>query len=256
MAGVAVAVVVIGIRLCAPVIRSYYHSTQMWTLALDTTTRRGGAALALDGEVVEEIASAPDRSAAARLPGELMTLLGRHGLHTGDLDVFAVATGPGSFTGLRIGIATMQGLAFATGRPLIGISGLDALADIATRQGRTRVATWVNAWRGEVFAALYENGRQTVAPVVDRPEAVLVKMTGSPVIWFMGDGAQTYRSNIAAALSAGAAFETEPEPLVVGSIARLAAQAARAGANPAPHAIVPLYVRRPDAELAKSRQRG
>ena len=65
--------------------------------------------------------------------------------------------GPGSFTGLRIGIATMQGLAFAAGKPLIGVSGLDALARMADREaaGR-RIATWVDAWRGEVFAALYD----------------------------------------------------------------------------------------------------
>ena len=94
---------------------------------------------------------------ATRLPLDLMTLLEHGGMKLGDVDVFAVATGPGSFTGLRIGIATMQGLAFAAGKPLVGVSGFDALARIADAEaGGTSIATWVDAWRGEVYAALYD----------------------------------------------------------------------------------------------------
>src|SRR5438045_1389790 len=99
----------------------------MLVLALDTTTRRGSAALARDGAVIDLVASDPAEPPAARLPLELIRLLDRHAITLPQIDVFAVATGPGSFTGLRIGIATMQGLAFAQRRPLIGISGLDAL---------------------------------------------------------------------------------------------------------------------------------
>ena len=93
----------------------------MVVLALDTTTPAGSCALAVDGFVGREEASDVSLPPATRLPLDLMTLLEHSGVALGAIDVFAVATGPGSFTGLRIGISTMQGLAFAAGKPLIGV---------------------------------------------------------------------------------------------------------------------------------------
>src|SRR5262245_23454403 len=78
-------------------------------LSLDTTTRDGSAALVDDDRVVEVRRGDASRSHAERLPGDLLSLVGAHGLTLGDIDVFAIAAGPGSFTGLRIGIATIQG---------------------------------------------------------------------------------------------------------------------------------------------------
>src|SRR6185503_1614633 len=97
---------------------------------------------------------------------DLMTLLDEAGSDLASVDVFAVATGPGSFTGLRIGIAPMQGLAFAGGKRLIGGSSFDALARDAAA---ARTATWIDAWRGEVYAAVYEHGGRTRGPVGVHP---------------------------------------------------------------------------------------
>ena len=80
----------------------------MLVLALDTTTRAGSAALVRNGEVLREERSAPDRPHATRLPADLMVLLARTDVRLEDIDLFAVGAGPGSFTGLRIGIAAMQ----------------------------------------------------------------------------------------------------------------------------------------------------
>src|SRR5688500_16230868 len=104
----------------------------MLILALDTTTRAGSCAVTRASVVVRDVASDTSRPPASRLPGELMMLLDAAGVQLQDIDIFAVATGPGSFTGLRIGIATMQGLAFAAGKPLIGVSAFDALARVAS----------------------------------------------------------------------------------------------------------------------------
>src|SRR5579863_714634 len=121
----------------------------MRVLALDTTTRAGSLALLDEDRLVEEASGDPSRTHAERLPGEMLALLARHALTVPDVDVFAVASGPGSFTGLRIGIATIQGLAFASGRPVVAVSALGALAQMASRalQPGALVAAWMDAHR-------------------------------------------------------------------------------------------------------------
>ena len=223
----------------------------MVVLALDTTTPAGSCALAVDGIVVREEASDVSLPPATRLPLDLMTLLEHSGVVLGAVDIFAVATGPGSFTGLRIGISTMQGLAFAAGKPLIGVSGLDALARLADREAEGRpIATWVDAWRGEVYAALYLDGREIEAPVVAKPEAVLMRIASQPTL-FIGDGARSYQESIHQRLSGTGTIAAAPTPLLAGTIAIVASEVAAQGVSAPPHAIRPLYVRRTDAELAR-----
>lgn len=228
----------------------------MLILALDTTTSAGSCALVRDGGVVREDASDRSRPHAARLPGELAGLLEATGVPLQQIDAFAVGTGPGSFTGLRVGIATMQGLAVAIGRPLFGVSALDALARMAhggsAAPRPTSVATWVDAWRGEVYAALYRDGREVDPPTVARPDALLARLTGRTTL-FTGDGASACAAQIRAALGDHARFTEPIAPLLAGTIGALAAAAFAGGARPDPDAIRPLYVRRSDAELARDR---
>lgn len=218
----------------------------MLVLSLDTTTKTLSCALARDGVVVSEGAGDAAGAHATQLPGELMALLAASRVELAEVDLFAVATGPGSFTGLRIGIATMQGLAFATRKPLVGVSGFDALARLG---GPERVATWVNAWRGEVYAALYEGGAEVTAPHVAPPDALLSELGDRPTL-FIGDGAESFRALIVATMNGRARFGEPTAPALAGVIAQLAAEQ---GELPPPHAIRPLYVRRPDVELARNR---
>lgn len=222
----------------------------MVVLALDTTTKGGSCAVARDGVVVLERAGDASRPHDVRLPGDLVTLLDAAGIGLHEVDTYAAATGPGSFTGLRIGIATMQGLAFAHDRPLIGISAFDALAH-AVPAG-TRVATWIDAWRGEVYTALYDGGEALEPPTVEPPARALARIRGARVpTLFVGDAVPLYRDMILETLGDAAWIADPPAPLLAGTIARLATARAAAGEHPAPHAIRPLYVRRPDAELAR-----
>lgn len=235
----------------------------MLILALDTTTAAGSAALADGTRALEVAAIDPAQPVATRVPGDLMALLERHAVPLKTVGVFAVATGPGSFTGLRIGIAAMQGLALAERKPLIGVSAFDALATLADAP---RVATWIDAWRGEVYGAAYMEVttpegvalRMTGEPAVDRPEALLARSARAfpgagasaqaaalATMVFIGDGAVKYRHLLPRVI--------EPTPLLAGAIATLAHIRAQAGEAPPPHAIRPLYVRRPDAELARER---
>src|SRR5258708_23522101 len=150
-------------------------------LALDTSSAGGSAAvIRVDGDhtVVIERAGDETRTHGERLPMELMAVLRDAGAALPDVERFAVAVGPGSFTGLRVGIATMQGLALARALPVTPVSTFEALAWHARgTSGATAgaIATWVDAHRGEVFATLFaSDGRTVLAPATSlTPEATL-----------------------------------------------------------------------------------
>ena len=234
----------------------------MLILSLDTTTAGGSCALVADGRVLRERAGDPAVSQAARLPGDFVALLAAEQVELRDVDAFAVGIGPGSFTGLRVGIAAMQGLALAMGKPLVGISAFDALAAMAGGSGTPlrpdppyvpiRVATWIDAWRGEVFAALYENGREVEPPSVEPPARLLGRHAAMPPL-FTGDGAALYAADIERALGHAARFTEPVVPVLSGTMGVLAGAVLVEGARPLPHAIRPLYVRRSDVELTRDR---
>src|SRR5438105_15550725 len=100
----------------------------MLVLALDTTTPAGSIALVDDHHVVDQRSGDPSRTHAQRLPADILALIQANQATLAGIDLFAVACGPGSFTGLRIGIATMQGLAFVHARKMVGVPALEALA--------------------------------------------------------------------------------------------------------------------------------
>ena len=99
----------------------------MIVLALETATRAGSVAL-LDGSVCRAARGDASRTHGERLPGELVDAAAAAGRAIRDVDLFAVVLGPGSFTGLRVGVAAIQGLALVAGKGVVGISTLDALA--------------------------------------------------------------------------------------------------------------------------------
>ena len=233
----------------------------MRILALDTTTRDGSAALVEDERIVDVRGGDGSRSHAERLPSELIALLARHGATLRDVDVFAVASGPGMFTGLRIGIATIQGLAFTLGRRVVAVPALDALAHAAAgalTPGRL-IQAWMDAHRRDVFAAAYRVGDgapfapERVTPIgpprVGPPLEMLDHAAASEApITFIGDGAVLYRDDILSRLPNA---EVASLPPIAGTIGRIAAERAKRGDVIDPAAIQPLYVRRPDAEVAR-----
>jgi tRNA threonylcarbamoyladenosine biosynthesis protein TsaB len=105
-----------------------------------------------------------------------------------------------------------------------------------------------------VYAALYEDGRQIMEPLVAPPASLLESIDGDRTV-FIGDGAAAYREIIMSTLGGRAQFSDPLVPLLAGTIAQLAAPRLRAGDRPSPDAIRPLYVRRPDAEIARDARR-
>jgi tRNA threonylcarbamoyladenosine biosynthesis protein TsaB len=223
-------------------------------LALDTTTRAGSVALSRGDTVLYEHAGDPSRTHAQRLPGDLIAACHSAGTTIGEVELFAVAAGPGSFTGLRIGIATIQGLAMARSRKVVPVSTLEAVA-LSAPEEETRIAAWIDAQRGEVFAQVFARSADRIAAVgeaISAPPALALEMQSEQLkgAAFYGDGARRYRDAIAAAL--GSARITDEVPPLAGAIARTAAR--HPDLAVVPHAIVPIYVRRPDAELARDRR--
>jgi tRNA threonylcarbamoyladenosine biosynthesis protein TsaB len=241
----------------------------MLIVALDTSSAAGSAALVRDERVVLERAGDPTRTHGERLPRDLMLLLEDAGVDVHDVDRFAVATGPGSFTGLRIGIATIQGLALAQGTLVIPVSSFEALHASAIEHRTSNIvhrtsaaaapsvtAVWIDAHRGEVFATLYAaDGTVLHEPTSLTPDATLDAWSAAldgRAVQFAGDGALRHRAVIERRLGAGADIPEGVVPLA-GAIGVIAAR--HPDRAVAPHAVVPLYVRRSDAELARDRRR-
>ncbi|HSK08372.1 MAG TPA: tRNA (adenosine(37)-N6)-threonylcarbamoyltransferase complex dimerization subunit type 1 TsaB [Vicinamibacterales bacterium] len=235
----------------------------MLVLALDTTTRLGSLAIARDDRLLDAWSGDGALTHAARLPGDILDGLRRQGLAPADIDLYGVAAGPGSFTGLRIGIATIQGLAFAHERPVAGVSALEALAWAARdRAEGSLIASWMDARRDEVFASLSGGDdlelRVLAGPQVGGPDLVLAawdeRLADRPVLW-LGDGALVYAPLIRAA-ARGRSWTILPEvPALAPAIAALALRRAARGETTRAHGVRPVYIRRPDAELARDRRR-
>jgi tRNA threonylcarbamoyladenosine biosynthesis protein TsaB len=225
-------------------------------LALDTTTRAGSVAVCDDDRVLALIPGDPSRTHAQRLPGELAAALDAAAITRAQIDVLAVATGPGAFTGLRIGIAAIQGLAMTLAKPVVGVSALDALAAQLAGEAADLILPWMDAQRGEVFATLIDqqSGAVLEAPAAASPEVVIEswrgRLAGRHAI-FIGDAASRDAALIAA--RADGRWQTRvPAPLAP-QIAAIAAHRARGGGARPPHTLEPIYVRRPDPEIERER---
>ena len=166
-------------------------------LAVDTTGDPGSIALSRAGEIVDEVVLQAPAGFSQILYGELRQLLVRHDVKTNEIDCFAAASGPGSFTGVRVGLACVKGLAEATTRPAMAVSNLEALARCGTSPLR---AALIDARRGEVYAAVYDDGGKLVSPEV-----------------------VTSHDTWAASLPPDVEFVWAPRPLA-GMIARIAAE--------------------------------
>lgn len=235
----------------------------MKVIALDTTTRGGSVALLENDRVIDELSGDAARTHAERLPADIVSVARAHDVALADVSLFAVATGPGSFTGLRIGIATIQGLAAVGQRRIVGVSALEALAQTASVDlpAGTTIATWMDAHRGEVFAALYRvtaaapfsTGRLDVLEeaTVGDPLATLDRWAAGKGIApkaFVGDGAVLYADAIGNAAVGAAVLGHPPLAAAIGRMA-----VGRAVEAMRPGDLRPIYVRRPDAEIARDR---
>jgi tRNA threonylcarbamoyladenosine biosynthesis protein TsaB len=229
----------------------------MRLLAIDTATTCCSVALS-EGSQLR--AAAVDASGVTH-SRHLMDLIDRGlasaGWQISQLDGFGVTRGPGSFTGIRIGISTVMGLAQAVGRPVVGISALEALA-WPLLQGSDPVCALIDARRSEVYYGVYRRVGEAVERVVPEqvgPPQAAITQVECPCI-YVGTGARLYRDEILAAKGDGARmaprFQQYPDPAV---IAWLTATRLRTEGRPAA-ALSPLYLRKSDAQLHRQNAKG
>jgi tRNA threonylcarbamoyladenosine biosynthesis protein TsaB len=219
----------------------------MTLVGFDTSTAATTACvLRADGEVFEHV-PAPERlleppGHSRELLPAVEELMSRAGIGWGDVRGVAVGVGPGTFTGLRIGVATARALATAAHVPVHPVSSLAALA---AGIGEPLALPLIDAKRGELFAAVYADGERVVEPFAARPER-LAERAGRDLAGAMsaGDGSLRFREILEAAGVRVAPDDSELHVVRALHVCRLAAGAP---AEP-PEAVLPTYIRDPDAE--------
>jgi tRNA threonylcarbamoyladenosine biosynthesis protein TsaB len=231
----------------------------MKILAIDTSTSMATVAITSDEKILSESVFSTDRTLSARLIPEIERLLTISGLVIADIDLFASSIGPGSFTGVRGGVATIQGLALATGKPCAGFSSL-ALLSMNFPFSSHLVSPLLDARKSEVYAALYDCSAPVPTPVicdcVMTPAAyldLLCTTTDKPVL-FAGEGAIRYRDLIAERMAGRAIFAPFPlHAAHAGNAALLALDQFSRGELLEPSQLLPVYLRASDAEIMKSK---
>ncbi|MBS1870725.1 MAG: tRNA (adenosine(37)-N6)-threonylcarbamoyltransferase complex dimerization subunit type 1 TsaB [Actinobacteria bacterium] len=230
----------------------------MRLLAFDTATPATTVALALADEKLLTRRHEPGPGERPGHVSELLPLalelLDEAGVGFAQLDRLAVGIGPGTFTGLRIGVATARALAHAHGLPLVGVSTLRALAAGAagpTADVPAHLAV-LDARRGEAFAAAWAGEQELLAPAALAPEALAEAVAALPPgTVAIGDGAVRFRAVLETAGAVVPADDSAAHRVEAAVHARLAA-----GMEPtAADAVLPAYLRLPDAELALRRRR-
>ncbi len=169
------------------------------------------------------------------------------------VDLIAVGLGPGSFTGLRVGIATAHGLAAATGLPVRGVGTLDALgAGIAAAGAAGERLAVLDGYRGEVFVALYgPAGERLWEPAVMAPEELaerVAQLSVPPAV--AGSGAVRFRGELS---GSGVRIADDDDPVHRVAARHICALAAAAGGDSDPDPLEPIYIRPPDAERWRAR---
>jgi tRNA threonylcarbamoyladenosine biosynthesis protein TsaB len=210
-------------------------------LSIDTTSEFGSIALTEGDWTIEEIPLHSPDGFGHILFQRIEQLLARHQVDVNQVDCFAAASGPGSFTGVRVGLTAVKGLAEATGKRVVAVSNLRALAFFGTAPLR---ATVLDARRGEVYGAVYNDRLEIVAPeVVIKFPAWLQTLPAGHFEFIAIDF-----SPFLASVDPNIPVITAPRALAA-AIGRIASAEYRDGRASDPAEIDANYVRRSDAEL-------
>ncbi len=230
----------------------------MLTLAVDTTSPSGSAAVLSGAKVLAEANLETRLDHSVRLLASINFLLETCGLDIAQVEGYSLAVGPGSFTGIRVGMSTIKALAFASKKPVAAVSSLQALA-LKLVQPQVRLLCPISdAKKGEVYAALFEwldtgeRMKELVPPGAYKPDEFLGQLPGHRVMAFIGTGAELYKEKILTYVRDKARFSSRslfiaPEVGLIGQDLLARDQGLSGGE------LRPLYLRRSQAEDKDSR---
>ncbi len=223
----------------------------MKVLALETATMAGSIAIVDDKDLIGEVKININVAHAERLMNSVDWLLKTSSVSIKEIDAFAISIGPGSFTGLRIGISTVKGFSYATRKPIVPISTLDAFA------GTLPFCTYLicpmlDARKNEVYTGLYKWEDDLCRKVI--PENAIspgdfLKVIKEPTV-FMGDGAKKYKNLIIDTLQTNAIFAPAAKMSPsASSVAEIAIEKLKEGITADPVSLTPFYIRKSEAEI-------
>jgi len=258
----------------------------MCILTIDTSTKSGSLAIRCSSEETVELVGDASLTHGERLPNDIARLLERGNVNLADVEVFGVGIGPGSFTSLRVGIATVQGLAVGQNRKVAPVPTLDAVAAARMVEKypiellrppdddsvqRTRILAWMDGQRGHVFAGLYKAER--TATGLTRPVCIDGPRVGSPIEVLDSLRAVLSEWDTRLTLEVIGSAATRDKDVLLSRLAKMSSDvyidsgesalasvmanlvASKQYAAVGPEELQPLYVRRPDAVLARERRK-
>lgn len=227
--------------------------TQVIILGLDTAGQSGSVALVDETQILVSFYLCQAPTLSSHLLRLVDVVCAQAGCRVDDLGGLAVSLGPGGFTSLRVGLATAQGLAMATGKPLVGCSAFEAL--VAGAEGwQGAICPVLEARRGQVYAAFYQRQgaamHEIIPGMVTTPDMLCTLVTERTL--FVGSGVRTYGAVFTATLGAQAVcLEGAPEGGLAASVARVGHGRLGATTPTAWPALTPLYIRAADARLPR-----
>lgn len=241
--------------------------TTVTLLALDSSTASMSVAIVRDGQVLDSFTTFTERNHSVRVVSEIKEILTRNGIRGEELDGIAIGQGPGSYTGVRIGVTAAKTLAWAWRKPLIGVSSLEALAYSAWLKADSGVSDQPEAWivplmdarRGQVYTARYvagkdsqwhrvnEDGIRLIADWTVRLKELAENGANAIEVWLVGD-VTTHEAVIAEARSSFGGFRALACDLDAGALGLLAERKYRSGQRDDVHTFVPNYTQLAEAE--------
>jgi tRNA threonylcarbamoyladenosine biosynthesis protein TsaB len=223
----------------------------MLILALDTTTASGSVALLDNARLLGEINAEIPGSHSSKLLRAVDYLLRGNGLKIEDMAGFAAAAGPGSFTGIRIGLSTIKAFAFASGKQVAPVSTLAALALKLKESPSRLISPLVDAKKGEIYAALFESAGEELVEVIPQgaytPDRFFSLLPAHRIVSFIGNGVEVYKAKILAYLKDKARFSSR-SLFIASEVGILGYEILKKNRGVSGEKLEPIYFRKSQAE--------